>query len=358
MESILDFEEVFSVINKQLKEFGFFTVLFQVDETQTNISPRFLSMESKVFKALEKLLGLKMSDLWIPIESIDVFSHVVQEKETVISENIFQLIKQMMPHHFKKIVTIVPKYLKEMNGIFAPLIIEDAVKWVLGVSSKDLTKADIQAITAFAHEMVNTWNRTKLIQDLKKTIEGTIHILAATVETRDPYTAGHQENVSELAVAIANEMHLTEQQVEGIRMAGLIHDLGKIQVPAEILSKPGKISELEFELIKIHPQVGYDLLKDIEFSWPIADIVHQHHEKMDGSGYPQGLKGDEILIEARILTVADIVEAMSSHRPYRPALGIKKALDQIKQDRGVLLDTHVVDACLKIFKEGYQLPED
>ncbi len=204
-------------------------------------------------------------------------------------------------------------------------------------------------------------NQTELqnsLKNLQKAIKGTIHAFATTVETRDPYTAGHQTRVSDLAADIAIEMDLPEHQVEGIRMAGLIHDLGKIQVPAEILSKPGKISELEFELIKTHPQVGYDLLKDIDFPWPIAQIVLQHHEKMDGSGYPQGLVGDEIMLESRILCVADIVEAMSSRRPYRSALGIEKALEQIGLVRGTLLDPDVVDACLKLFKEGYSLPED
>ena len=148
-------------------------------------------------------------------------------------------------------------------------------------------------------------------------------------------------------------MGLAIDQVEGIKIAGVIHDLGKINVPAEILSKPGKISELEYEIIKTHPQVGFDLLKEIEFPWPIAQMVLQHHEKMNGSGYPQGLKGDEIMLEARVLAVADVVEAMASHRPYRPAHGIKKALDQIRQDKGNLLDPN-----LKIFKEGYKLLEN
>jgi len=195
-------------------------------------------------------------------------------------------------------------------------------------------------------------------QQLRNALEGTIHTIAATVETRDPYTAVHQKRVADLAAAIAIEMKLTDKQVEGIKMAGIIHDLGKINVPAEILSKPGELSDLEFQIIKTHPQIGFDLLKNIEFPWPIAQMVLQHHEKMDGSGYPQGFKGEEILLEARILTVADIVEAMSSHRPYRPALGIEKALNQIKKDKGTLLDPDVVDTCLKIFKKGYKLPEN
>jgi len=189
-------------------------------------------------------------------------------------------------------------------------------------------------------------------------MEGTIHTIAAMVEVRDPYTAGHQKRVADLAGAIASEMKLPDEQVEGIKMAGTIHDLGKIRVPAEILSKPGKLSELEFNLIKAHPQDGFDLLKNIEFPWPLAQIVLQHHEKMDGSGYPKGLKKDEILIEARVLCVADIVEAMSSHRPYRSALGIEKALEQITLDRVTLLDPDAVDACLRVFKGGYNFPID
>ncbi|MCJ7626397.1 MAG: HD-GYP domain-containing protein, partial [Anaerolineaceae bacterium] len=236
-------------------------------------------------------------------------------------------------------------------------IVEGQVIGVFSVQSDQLTREDVPVATAFAHELAGAWNKTKLVQELKKTVEGTIHTIAATVEIRDPYTAGHQKRVAELAAAIASEMNLSEHQVEGIRMAGFIHDLGKIQVPAEILSKPGQLSELEFSLIKSHPQVGYDLLKDIEFPWPIADIILQHHEKMNGSGYPQGLKGDEIKLEARILAVADIIEAMSSHRPYRPALGIEKALEQIRKDRGALLNPDVVDACLRIFKEGYKFIE-
>jgi len=170
---------------------------------------------------------------------------------------------------------------------------------------------------------------------------------------RDPYTARHQERVTELACAIAREMGIPDGQIEGIHAAGLMHDIGKIAVPTEILTKPGKLNDLEFSLIRRHPQVAYDILKGIEFPWPIADIVLQHHERLNGSGYPNGLKGDEILLEARILTVADVVEAISSHRPYRPALGLDAALDEIKQGRGMLYDPDVVDTCLSVFEEGF-----
>jgi PAS domain S-box-containing protein/putative nucleotidyltransferase with HDIG domain len=186
---------------------------------------------------------------------------------------------------------------------------------------------------------------------LRKTLDGIVHAMAIVGEARDPYTAGHQRRVAELAAAIADEMGLEFDKIEGIRIAGLLHDIGKISVPSEILSRPGRLTAIEFSFIKSHPQVGYDVLKGIEFPWPIADIVLQHHERIDGSGYPKGLKGKEILIEAKILGVADVVEAMSSHRPYRPALGIDKALAEVLKNRGVLYDSEVVNACVKVFAE-------
>ncbi len=199
----------------------------------------------------------------------------------------------------------------------------------------------------------------KTTEDLRKALDAIVHVLALTVEVRDPYTAGHQRRVANLARAIAVEMDLSETVVESIYMAGVIHDIGKISVPAELLSKPGPLNENEFNLIKAHPQVGCDILKDIDFPWDISRIVHQHHEKMDGSGYPQGMSGEHIILEARILMVADVVEAMASHRPYRPALGIEKALEEIKKNSGLSYDPDVVDACVNLFSEkGYNLEQE
>ncbi len=191
----------------------------------------------------------------------------------------------------------------------------------------------------------------KTLNKLRKAMGGIINAMVSTVEVRDPYTAGHQQRVADLARAIAQEMGLSDDEIDGIRMAGTLHDLGKVNIPAEILSKPGRLSEIEFSLIKMHPRVAYDILKEIDFPWPIADMVYQHHERIDGSGYPQGLKGKDILLAAKILTVSDVVESIASHRPYRPALGIKKALDEIFIKRGLYYDPVVVDACIKLFKE-------
>jgi PAS domain S-box-containing protein/putative nucleotidyltransferase with HDIG domain len=186
---------------------------------------------------------------------------------------------------------------------------------------------------------------------LKQSLDSTISALASALELRDPYTAGHQQRVTDLACAIAEEMGLPEEQIDGIRMAGLIHDIGKINIPAEILNKPGQLTEIEYSLFKNHPQVGHDVLQNVEFPWPVAQIVLQHHERMDGSGYPQALSGDEIMLEARILAVADIVEAIASHRPYRPARGAGDALEEILHNKGTLYDSEVVDACLRVFYE-------
>ncbi len=196
------------------------------------------------------------------------------------------------------------------------------------------------------------------LEQLRRTFEGAVDVLESTIEIRDPYTAGHQRQVSKLASAIASEMGLPEERVEGIRVAGMIHDIGKISVPAQILSKPGGLNGLEYSLIKEHVKIGYELLNTIDFPWAVAQIVLQHHERMDGSGYPGGLSGDEIMLEAKILAVADVVVAMSSHRPYRSAFSMDKALEEILQNKAVLYDTEVVDICLKLFTEnGLQLEQ-
>jgi len=182
--------------------------------------------------------------------------------------------------------------------------------------------------------------------------------MAAAVEARDSYMVGHQRRVTDLACAIATEMNLSSRRINGLSMAGMIHDIGKIAVPEAILSKPTKLTAEEFIMIKTHPHVGYEILKEIDFPWPVAQIILQHHERMDGSGYPHGLAGEEILVEARILAVADVLEATSSDRPYRPAHSIDIALEENSRNRGILYDKYVVDACLKVFCEkGYKMQE-
>jgi PAS domain S-box-containing protein len=187
---------------------------------------------------------------------------------------------------------------------------------------------------------------------LHKTLEDTIDALGFALQTKDPFTAGHQRRVADLSCIIAERMNYDKDCIRGIRLAALVHDIGKIYVPTEILSKPGKLTDVEFDIIKTHSQAGYDIIKSIEFPWPIATIVLQHHERLDGSGYPHGLREDEILREAKIMGIADVVESISSHRPYRAALGIDAALDEISSKKGILYDPEAAEACIKLFDEG------
>ncbi len=189
---------------------------------------------------------------------------------------------------------------------------------------------------------------SQTLENLRKALGGIIQVLSGT---KDPYTAGHQRRVANLAWTIAGEMGLSDDRREGLRIAGTIHDLGKVSVPTEILSKPTKLTMIEYKIIQAHSQIGYDILKGINFPWPIADMVLQHHERLNGSGYPRGLKGEAISLEARILVVAEVVEAMASHSPYRPALGVDAALEEIEKNKGILYDPEVVEVCLKLFKE-------
>jgi len=219
-----------------------------------------------------------------------------------------------------------------------------------------LRTAELVTANRQLQEEIATRTRTeqklqKGVARMKKNLEKTIDAIAAVTEIRDPFTAGHQKRVTTLACAIAEEMALPDEQREWLRLAAIVHDIGKINIPTEILVKPTRLSEPEFNIIEAHPQIGHDILQGIEFSQPVAKIVLQHHELMDGTGYPQGLSGEEIVLEARILAVADVIEAMASHRPYRPAQGIGMALEEILHNKGELYDSDVVDACLRVFYE-------
>lgn len=219
------------------------------------------------------------------------------------------------------------------------------------VYGRDLLHSIVHDITARKEAEFEAW---KAMERLRRALEGSIQAISAAVEIRDPYTAGHQRRTSELAGAIAVELGLDDETRIGTMAAARIHDIGKISIPAEILSKPTKLTDLEFEIIKTHAERGYTILKEIEFPWPVAEIVYQHHERMNGSGYPRGLKGEEILKEARIIALADVVEAMSSHRPYRASLGVEAARREVETNRGILYDPDIVDAFLVLLDKGYE----
>jgi PAS domain S-box-containing protein len=215
----------------------------------------------------------------------------------------------------------------------------------------DGVECNVCFFTDVTERMISREKQNESVNKLLKALNDTVMVIAMTVEMKDPYTAGHQKRVSRLGTSIATQMGLSADQIEGIRVAGIVHDIGKMYVPSEILNKPGKLSQIELEMVRMHPKAAYDILKIVDFPWPVAQSVLQHHERKDGSGYPEHLFGDDIILEARILGVSDVVEAMASHRPYRPALGIQKALDEVSQKKGVLYDSEVVDACVRLFKE-------
>jgi HD-GYP domain-containing protein (c-di-GMP phosphodiesterase class II) len=227
----------------------------------------------------------------------------------------------------------------------------DQLEEIVHERTAALTKLNDQLKQEIAERNLAEEKLQQSYAKLQKNLDEIVHAMSLTAEKRDPYTAGHQKRTTELAMALACEMGLCEHRIKGVQMAGLIHDMGKISIPAEILSKPGKLNEVEIQLARRHPQAAFEILKEIDFPWPVDLIVLQHHEKMDCSGYPQGLAGEEILLEARILCVADVVESIESHRPYRPGLGIDTALEEISKNRGTLYDADVVDACLRLFKE-------
>lgn len=237
----------------------------------------------------------------------------------------------------------------------------DAVAIQVGINAAVATHSGRPAVVAVLQDITekkrNEAEVQGYIEQLKIALNGTVEVATIMSEMRDPYTVGHERRVALIAVAIGAELGFDVGRLEGLQIAGHLHDVGKISIPAEILSKPSKLSAIELALVREHAQAGYDILKNVKFPWPVAQITLQHHERMDGSGYPQGLKGEKILIEARILAVADVIEAMSSHRPYRPGLGIDIALEEIESGRGTAYDTNVADACLRLFRQkGYTIP--
>ncbi len=283
-------------------------------------------------------------------KSIHQIIHHSYPDGTSFKEGESQLIKAISSH---EIAHIDDEYFWRKDGSSFPVSF-----WSHPIIKDGQAMGSVVTFLDISEKVRSTEALSRSNDQILEALEGTIEAISNVLATRDPYTSNHQKRVADLAVTIANEMGMDEHFVKGLYLGAIIHDIGKIQTPSDLLSKPGKLTDIEFELIKYHPTIGHEIIINVAFPWPISNIVYQHHERMDGSGYPLGLKGDDIVIEARIVAVADVVEAIVSHRPYRPGLGVEAALDEIERGSGKLYDSDVVNACLRIFrKKAYQFPE-
>ncbi|WP_320044761.1 HD domain-containing phosphohydrolase [uncultured Desulfobacter sp.] len=310
--------------------------------------------EKSILKLAQRLVRQEGYDCLVASNGIEAIAVMEETVIDVVITDIampemggIELTKQIKENYSADVIM--------MTGYFKDLSYENAVtQGAKDFIQKPFSTKEFQIrLNRVIKERETNQELKQSLKRMNDIVNGVINSLSSTVDARDPYTAGHQKRVAQLAIAIARSMGLEKTIVSSIRMAGILHDLGKIAIPAEILSKPSTLSDIEFSLIKTHPQVGFDILKNINFPTPVAMIVHQHHERMDGSGYPLGLSGNDILPEAKILTVADVVEAMSSHRPYRPGLGMDKALEEIKKNRDRFYAPDVVDACLKTAAKNF-----
>jgi len=347
---------------KVTEPFGYILKPFDERELQTTIEMAYYKAQmDKKLREREEWLSTVLRSIGDGVIAADkdgrvTFMNALAERLTGWSQSeaiekpingIFQIPAEVHHPSLEQAPLVTENFMTTRDGDRIP--IEQSVSPIRGGKKETLGSVfifrDIRGRKKSENEIRESWIR------LQKALAGTVQAMGLTIEMRDPYTAGHQRRVSKLSCAIAAEMGLESSRIDGVRMAGDIHDIGKIYVPAEILSKPGQLSQIEFSIIRTHSQVGFDILKNIEFPWPIAQIIYQHHERLDGSGYPNNLLGEAILLEARIIAVADVVEAMSSHRPYRPAHGIDKALDEVDRNRKRLYDPDIVDICLRLFRE-------
>ncbi|MDO9515756.1 MAG: PAS domain S-box protein [Syntrophales bacterium] len=321
--------------------------------------------EIRQSEARFRALGENAPDIIYTLDASGAFNYINPawenilgyEKEKVIGRYCIDFVRREDIGHFERYLDRVKNNKETVTGFTGVLLTSDGGERLFNISCSPNLGPAGEVIGAIG-TIKDITELERHVEVLEAALQSTIDAMAVIVESKDPYTSGHQRRVMGIAVAIAEEMCLGEDKIGGIRMAAMIHDIGKINVPAEILNKPGKLSDIEFKIIKTHPEAGFNILKNIEFMYPVAQIVRQHHEKMNGSGYPWGLSGDDILIESRVITVADVVEAMATDRPYRPSLGMAETLKEIEQGAGTLYDPEAVSACLKLFEEkGFQLEQ-
>jgi len=379
MQSALSLDELLQrVADGVVEAFDCTTAFILLLDKEEGVFKGFaLSTKEKIIERINAIIGFPLVQIKLPARAD--FNEAVRnalEGRLTIKHDLYELTRPLLS---KRVCSALERLAGSRTFISMPLLAKGKLVGGIFVSRRqELNEADKETMMTFANQAAAVIEHARLDQSvhkelaerkkveeelqrsfarLQRTLEGIVHALASTVKMKDAYTAGHQQRVTKLACAIAEELDLSGKQIDGLRMAGLIHDIGKLSIPSDILSNPRRLTDAEFELIKVHPQAAYDILKEIDFSWPVADIVLQHHERLNGSGYPNALKGEEILLEARILAVADVVEAMSSRRPYREALGVNKALEEIENNKGKLYDPQVVDACLRLFAEGFELEE-
>jgi len=328
-------------------------ISFNNDNDKQSLKPIAWQPQNKNIDSLLNLLQNTDKKLPSPEYKALYSGETIFERQDLLKSEI-PWVKILNKQEIKTWIALPLIYNQKVNNkkVFAILnVLSDSIDDHF--SSEVALLEELAGDIAFGLNVIRTQiEHNKFQQDISKSLLQTIKVLGSTTEKRDPYTAGHQQRVSQLAVLIAKKMNLEEQQVEGIRLGAIIHDIGKIYVPAEILNRPGKLSAIELEMIKEHAQAGYDIIKDIDFPWPLASMIWQHHERLDGSGYPNQLKSDEIIFEAKILAVADVVEAITNHRPYRASLGIDTAISEIKQGAGRVYDLAIVTACLDVLNEN------
>jgi len=312
-----------------------------------------------------RALGENAPDIIYTLDADGAFSYINPAWENIlgykkgeaIGRYFIDFVRREDIGRFERYLSQVTKDKETVTGFTGVLLTRDGGERLFNISCSPNLGPNGEVIGAIG-TIKDITELERHVEVLEGALQSTIDAMAVIVESKDPYTSGHQKRVMDIAVAIAEEMDLPEDKINGIRMAAMIHDIGKINVPAEILNKPGRLSDIEFKIIKTHPEAGFNILKNIEFMYPVAQIVRQHHEKINGSGYPWGLRGEDILIESRVITVADVVEAMATDRPYRPSLGMVETLKEIEQGAGTLYDPDVASACLKLFEEkGFQLQQ-
>lgn len=373
-----DLGEIFRLVSKELKPLGYSSLLFPYDEEKNLLTTRYFSFSRKKVQQVEKILKGKLSELELDVGAEPLLSAIIQQQKTVLIENNELYLERLTPKRLKSSILKIAELLQLRESIATPIRANGKVIALFSLMSDELVEEHTHLVIAMADLITGAVEQGRLIarleesfaevqkaraeieqrlSEISEVLNGTVISLASFAEKRDPYTSGHQEKVARISVAIARRLGQDENFVEGLRVASLLHDIGKVYVPAEILNKPGKLSAIEFDLIKTHSEVGADILKSINFPWPVTKAILQHHERLDGSGYPGGLKAKKIILEARIMGVADVIDAVSSHRPYRPALGLDKAIEEIKKGSGKIYDAEVVGAALEVIGKldlGYQ----